>query len=257
MDRRGYTLVEAILASFLLVGTFTMVSRLFQKGLQYSGVVENRLLAVRLADERMAEVRRWAKTTRNWQGFPNGPNPAYPAFDISVDVSEEYALYSPSKELEKAYPSSDRREMNRLARKAKVRVRWGLSSSYLLTAIVHRAPKAWRRTDPLVVAGGSAGPITENDSVRFTVEGYDEDGQLIPNLFYHWSVVPNYLNDKPANGRIILVSRDGRAVDFKNKLRQRDGSEISMTGHCRVVVYARYNGILAEGQSDVLQLVAP
>ena len=81
---RGYSLIESIIASFLLVSAFFLVSRLFHAGLQYSSKVESRVVAVQVAEQRMAELRQWAKNTHNWTGFPTAQNSRYPAYRITI-----------------------------------------------------------------------------------------------------------------------------------------------------------------------------
>lgn len=264
---RGYSLLEAVLASFLLVCTFFMVSRLFHTGLQYATKVENRMEAVQVAEQRMAELRRWAKTTRTWTGFPNGPVDGYERYEVSVTLVNE-TLYCPSTELEKAFPSDNRRELSRVAKRANVLVRWGTAGwgfrgRHLLTALITKGCPEWRESvaddrhaDEIVISGTFPNPVRDQE-VILTAKGYDENDDEIPGLFFHWSVEPVFDGNHPGVGRIQLINRDGSKVKFTNEIRRRDILNQPWTqgdGRCRVVCYALYNGEERACRSEPIEL---
>ncbi len=253
--RTGFSLIEAILASFLLVGAFFIVSRLFQTGLQYSNKVERRLTAVHLAEKRMLDLREWARDQGAWNGFPDGPDADFPTYDIKVTI-DPIDLLSPGRELESLYPG-DRRVMSTVARRATVLVSWAPAGQYRLTAYIAKAAGTWRANQPIVVTRKGGGVVGPNEFVEFTAQAFDSEGKELKDIFFHWTVEPVYagnpttatVSSKAPSGR-----RDGRKAVFENKVRRRNGSYVATNGDCRVVAFARYHGETARGVSETLNL---
>lgn len=261
---RGYSLIETIIASFVLVAAFFVVSRLFHTGLQYASKMESRVEAVQIAEQRMAELRRWAKEAHTWNGFPNAEtNPNYPRYLIATSL-EERSLFAPSTELERAWPDDNRREMTNVARLATVVVKWGGRGRYSMTALITRGTPSWRDSvpenrarDEIVIEGSIPASVGPNQEVRLTAVGYDENDRKIPGLFFHWSVEPVYGGGNPGIGRVQLVRRDGTEVIFTNQVRRRDLMNQPWTpsnGQCRVTCYAVYNGVQRICETEEINL---
>ncbi len=264
MRARGYSLIETIIASFVLVATFFVVSRVFHTGLRYAGMMESRVEAVQVAEQRMAELRRWAKQSNSWDNPPGEErNPRYPGYLIRVEL-DRVVLYAPSTELERAWPESNRRAMNRVARRATVTVTWGERGRYVATALITRGNPRWRdsvaenrRRDEIVINGTIPPTVGPGDEVRLSAVGYDENNNEIPGLFFHWSVEPVYGGGNPAIGRIELVRRDGTEVVFTNQMRRRDLLNQPWTpnsGLCRITCYALYNGVQRTCETEEIKL---
>ena len=256
----GYSLLEAILSSFLLVCAFFMVSKLFHTGLQYAAKVETRTEAIQVAEQRMGELRRWAKGTSNWTGFPNGPVTGYGLYTVSTTL-ENITLYCPSTELEKGF-GSNARELSKVAKRANVQVTWGDAGRYVLTGLITKGTPGWRESiddrhlDEIVITGTFPNPVRDQH-VILTAKGYDINDDVIPGLFFHWSVEPVFDGNRPGVGRIELVNRDGSKVEFTNQIRRRDIINQPWTrgdGRCRVVCYALYNGTERAARSEPIEL---
>ena len=250
----GFTLIEAILATFLLVGTFYMVSHLFQTGLQYSVKVENRLVAVYLAEKRMAELQEWDKAGWTVPAALSGRDATMPTYDITVSLSD-HNLLAPSTHLEAAFPGNQRVIDGRV-RYATVTVRWGQGGEYQLTGMLRQPDIGWRATNPVVVTATSSPPpggLGPSGSANFSAQGFDSAGQPISGLMLHWSVEPVFAVG-PGVGSVRLLSRDGRNAALENRVKTRAGW-VSTSGQCRVVATAKYKGIEMSGRSDVITLV--
>ncbi len=248
---RGYSLIEAILASFLLIGAFFIVNRLFHTGLQYSSKVEGRIVAVQVAERQMALVRRWARFQDDWDNFPSDSQVEVPGYEISVSI-EDQVLFSPSSQLESVYQGDPRgrRAIRESVRLAVVEVLWGTDNTYRLVSLVSRDCKRWRPPPTVDISGVVPTVVVGTDPVNFSAQGFDEDGDPIPDLFFHWTVEPVYFNSSPVTGRILYDRRDGRTVSYVNQVQRRDGEWVTQNGECRVRAYARYNGILGGGNSE-------
>lgn len=271
MRTRGYSLIEAILASFLLVFTFFLVSSLFNTGLQYSTRVESRLLAVQIAERRMAEIRSAAQG-HTWTSASEGPDPENPAFKVKVEP-QTLTLFSPSTELEAAFPGNGR-EMRGAARQYAVTVTGGRSSSFRLVSVVTEgssaeATRTWTvrpsygvpawidNSCRVEITGTIPSSVGPDDSVRLAARAFDANGDEIKDLFFHWEVEPDFGDSNPSSGDIRGNQRDGRTSIFRNRVRLRDGTRFPQNGSCLVMAYARYDGALVTGKTSPIRLHRP
>lgn len=258
--RRGYSLIEAILASFLMVFVFFLVSRLFHSGFQLASQVESRIAAVRFAEKRMMAVRRWAKTTINWTSPPaelTTPNdPEFPGFTVSVQGLDTAAeTLSPCLELEAGFPTTNRRNLPTVARLVTVRVSRPGTPGFALTSKVTRMESNWGLTADIRISPSTATIAGPDQEVEFTVQAFDEAGNPDPDIFFHWEVEPEFGLGNPATTEIRNKTRDGRTVIVRNRVRRRSGLWVPQNGFCRLVAYARYRGHIRRGDSGVITLL--
>lgn len=253
---RGYTLIEAILASFLLLFTFFMVGSLFQTGMRYSTQVESRITAVNIAENTMADLRAWARTSKTWSGFTPKSDPANAAYTVTVKL-EDVTLFSPSRELEVSH-TSDRRAMKTVAKRAVVTVTSSRSAPYRLVGIVTKGEPKGPAT--VKISGEIPNRVGPNEPVQFTAQAFDADGEEIPDIFFHWAVEP--VGNNPSTARIIYNGsgwsrRDGSRAVFRNQVQRRDGTAAAHNGNCKVQSYVRLNGRITAppGQTPRIKLV--
>jgi hypothetical protein len=249
MKRRGYTLTEAVIASFVLVTALLIASRLFHASLQYSAWVESKAVATYLAENRMAELRRWARTQTDWAGPPTGPAAGFSKYSINVLV-EDHQVASPSIELEQEYALvGDQRLVIDSVKQATVEVRWDDNKISLVSLL--REPTAdWKPINPIVISGAIPSKVTSTTVVLLEARGYDDNGEEIDDLFFTWSVEPVFPG--AATGT-VTPARDGRSAEFRNQLNTGAGP-IASTGRCRVVATAVYAGEERQGFSADLSL---
>lgn len=246
---KGYTLIEAIIASFVLVAAFFMVSTLFQAGLRYTTRVEKRVVATQLAENRLGALREWARTQNDWSGFPSGNDPDFPGYSISVSLQDQ-PLFAPGSELELAHPAQPRR-MSNTAKQAIIEVRWDSTGRYVLSTLLTDRFRGWRVSNPIVVSGSVPPIVNPTNPVTFTAVGYDADGREIKDLFFDWYVEPVFPN---ATKGTIEPTRDGRSATFTNELQKPNGVKVATSGTCRVAARARYGGQERWGYSVEMQL---
>ena len=244
--KRGYTLTEAIIASFLLIAAILVVSRLFHASMQYSVWVENKAVATHLAEERMSELRLWATTQTAWAGPPVSNKPGFPAFTFDVRV-EPHQLASPNTQLETGFPGNQRL-LGPSLRKAIVEVRWGGTggNSVKLVSILKDPPRGWRPASPVVITGTAGGTVNAGDVVLLTAKGYDAAGNEISDLFFSWSVQPVFPNGAVGT---ITAARDGRTAEFRTPT-----GPVASSGNCQVWATAVYAGEERRASSPVLNL---
>lgn len=271
MKRRGYSLIESILASFLLVFTFFLVSSLFNTGLQYSTRVESRLTMIAIAERHMAEIRLAAQG-QTWPAPSDGPDLEHPAYNVKI-TSDAHTLYSPSTQLEAAF-AGDKREMSRIARRYTVTVTGGRSAPFSLVAIVSEGSSAnstreWYlrpnygvydwvdRKCQVEITGTAPSQVGPDDEVLLQARALDANGKEIKDVFFHWQVEPDYSHTDPSTGDISESRRDGHSAVFRNRVRLRSGRRYPQNGYCLVMAYAKYNGALITGKTGSIRLHRP
>jgi len=245
---RAYSLTEAVIASFVLITALIVVSRLFHSSLRYSSWVESKAVATYLAENRMAELQRWARDSTDWTSPPSGNEPGFSKYAIQVTI-ESVELASPSLELESLH-AGDQRIMSETARKARVEVSWGGNNSVQLVGLLRAPVIGWRASNPIVITGSIPSPVTSSSEVNLQARGYDSSGAEIQDLFFTWSVEPVFPG--AATGT-LTPSRSGRTCSFHNQLPSVSGP-VPSSGNCRITATAIYGGEERRGSSPVLTL---
>ena len=196
---RGVSLLETLLALFLLTGASLLLVVLFHSGLQRSRLAHVEAQARIIAQDALAEVR--AKTMTGSFRIPqdlNSVETSYPHPDLPsmrVDIrAETQVLASPSTGEEAPY--AEKRLLSHSAAKVEVKVSWD-SGFFRLVSLVGESPRV---LENVVVSG--KGPISAGQGASFTVEAFDEAGQKIEDAFFVWWVDP-----LTANGTVV-PSRD-------------------------------------------------
>jgi len=238
---RAYSLMEAILASFLLIGVFLLVGKMFHRGLQYSSVVNQRVTAVHIAEQQMARVRRSVEDTGDWIA-PAADFPEHGEYKVDVRF-DGVRLFSPSKKLEEAFPFSNRRSLGESTKKVSVIVSWGRGESkrFTLTSFINQPPRRWRTKNPIVIKRDQGtSPIRPGQSIRYVATGYDEDGREIKDLFFLWNVVPVY-GENSAVGR-VRQSHNGSIGVLGNRVQTVEGELLELEGFCKITATALLDG---------------
>ncbi len=259
LKSRGYSLLEAIIASFLLVFTFFLVSRLFQTGLQYSTRVETRLTAVTVAESRMARIREWADQSITWTTIPSEPQEEnYPGYQVAVrrqplDVG---ALFSPCSATELGFPEP--REMTNIARKVIVSVTPPQGPVYHLTGMVTLGEHSWWPGGRVEISGNIPASVGPSDVLELSAKAFDSRGE-IKDIFFHWTVDPVFGlagvgSVEPTMAEVRTTRRDGKTAEFRNRVPRRDGAPMPQDGYCTVAAYCRYQGVWRVGRTPALEL---
>ena len=215
---------------------FIILVRLFHAGMQYFNWVERRTIATYVAERRIAELRRWAKTQTNWSGPPTGADPNEPDFKVNVALTD-LILASPSTESEKNF-AQQRRLDNQSVKQAKVTVAWDRGQVDLYTILIDPF-RGWRDANPIQLSGAIPSSLNGGGSFTVTATGYDSAGRPIRDLFFNWYAEPVFPNGARAT---INATRDGRSATFWNLAQYANGAMQSSNGNCRIAVRAVYRG---------------
>ncbi len=248
--RAGFTLVEAIIASFLLLTSLLVVAALVDSGLRTQAKSEQYLLASTVASTELDKLRGYAQrfSLAHLDGFDGQKFPAEAdsAFEVSLKVSP-YVLAVPNTSLESQFPESERKLLHRSSRYLKVRVSWSdlPDDAVELSSLV----SDWKKQDfELKIEAVGSTTLDPEATVELKASAGD-----LEDLVYTW-----YTEPLTGLGSMQDVARDGRTAVYANRYRTPANRFVTYPGKCRVVVRAKYRNVIKTGELLVENLgVAP
>jgi len=256
----GLSLLEAVIATFLLLASFLVIVNLFHQGLKYSVRIENQQLAAMVAERQLEQMRSWSeKGSAGVYNFDtlisvyNGTSSVptdYSQFTVTTSVVNSL-LYSPSTTLEKGLATSPTvvtREIQNSARKVDVRVVWG-SNQVAVTSLFSRPTTDFAASNPIQVTlvGSATLPLGQDLSADFKAQARDTNNQPVTDLTYQWEIVP-----VSGNGTLVQT-RSGSLATLTNAVNV--AGEIYHTGGSLYLrASARNHGRMTEGLSPLILL---
>lgn len=271
MNRRGklgLTLAEAIIAVFVLLAGFAIMTRLFHTGLRYQTLVDNQGIAVMLAERQMERIRGWSRRVHkcpggsqaftNWTGCPGAgsatPDADFPGHTVEVE-HEAYPVATPCSLFESLYPTDERRLLQASVRRVKVTVRWSSQEHSLVSLVT--IPTGSPNSTTLDLTGSQT--LNEGDSRAVSMSATNSDGRDLPDLTYRYAI---YASDGNEGGGFGTTDgpRDGRSGVIRNCIYGLNPSTntLEITGYgagkCRVFGIGRYRGIEVRGASPQIEM---
>jgi len=256
---RGLSLVETLIAFFLLSCGVLLITQLFLYSLRYTRQVEARARGLLAGERAWQRLRNWAAEVSggqlnfsgNWAAYSGvtETDPDDADFQLHYEVADEI-LMSPCREFESLIPADQQGLMARSAKRVSIDVRWR-GGSLLLAGLMEEPPRQWRATNPLVVSGTPPDPVDASNPANFTVTAFDSNDAAIEDLEFRWYV------DAMSTSGTVTPSQNGKAATFTPLMTLSDGStQPSPPGQCRVKVRAVYRGQERTALSAVMN-VAP
>lgn len=252
-------MAEAIVAMFVLLGGFTVLFRLFHTAVHYSNIVDSRQNKVRIALNKMEEVRAWSQSVHQPVGSApfddawlywndqTGSDDDNPEIHWKVQVLQ-HVLYSPCQSFEAVKPAGQRRQMARSCKQVVVKVNDGnpdgspLGMSHqpvVLTTLIGQPS-----TDPAAsanyqvsVAGSDASIGHDGEAGPYTAT-LTTGGREILDVFFHWDT----LGDAAGTVRATAAGT-AREVIVKHIIRVPDGTDLySVPGRCWAYATCKFRG---------------
>ncbi|ODT74472.1 hypothetical protein ABS71_05600 [bacterium SCN 62-11] len=252
-------MAEAIVAMFVLLGGFTVLFRLFHTAVHYSNIVDSRQNKVRIALNKIEEIRAWSQSVHQpvgsepfddtWLYWNDkiGTDDENPEIQWKVKVLE-HVLYSPCQSFEAAKLPGQRRQMERSSKQIVVKVNdgnpegSGLGVSHqpvVLTTLIGQPSidPAAAGNFQVNVAGadanlghdGSAGPYTATLSTA---------GKEILDVFFHWDSLGDAAGTIKPTG-----AGTARQVTVTHIIKVPDGTNIySVPGRCKAYATCKFRG---------------
>lgn len=233
-------MAEAVVAIFILVSAFLIAVAGFDAALSRSVRVQGQAEAVRIAQERLQEIRGAATSIGGFRGLDGTFSGTRQVGDYQIEtLISGHIIDSPSAGLESVFGSP--RRMSSSAKKAEVLVTWGRGRSYRLTTVI--GSPAWS-LDRLDVYTNTPipNPMVYLMNFDFYVRAWAGSEQ-VPDLMYRWYVVP-------ITGNVTLASqnRSGSQATFEHS------NEYDVFVECQLMVRTVYRGNEFSAFSPVLEL---
>ncbi len=253
--RRGYSLLEVVMALFLLAVAALLVFNLFHVALQRSRGTQVQNTARLLVEQRWAELRAWARSggytdpasLSAIDGEVSRPS-EYPEFELRVSA-RPYQLVSPSKELERDTPVADLKSIDEAVALVEVTAQWsGSRGSGTLsqTGLLPRAPQVLERIEVNLLGSN---PLNRNATLPLEALAIDTDGAPILGASFGWWVAS-------LGGDATITPRSKTSLaDLVHRVGYLNGTSEFKDGKCRVGVSTRFGGRVMTDDSTVVDLV--
>lgn len=256
--RKGFSLLETLIAVFILICAFCVFAALQNFSLVQSARAERRTVAARLARNRLEALRAWANQgtnfdTGNWAALANPVDEAgFPGFQTSVhDLAG--AIYSPSTSL--ADPA-DPLDLSPAVRRVRVQVAYGSEKLDVISQV--GAPRGVPYTPldqaiQVVVVNNS--PVPVGQALNLTARARDENLAPLMGMVYKWGVLPG-----TGTGTVVKTNASGSQAQFINEIRTPAGvlpNPAPGPRSCRVIATAYYAGKELKGTSAVITVQTP
>ena len=258
--KRAFTLIETVIASFILGLAFVAFIMLYHRALAYGAQSEARTAASRAGWRRIEALRQWSTEGDNfekgdWAGMSTPvADSDDPQFLTSVFLINRSVL-SPSTDLESLFPGNTI-DFTNSVRGIRLRVQWGSSQEfniYTQIAAPRRPPKRPLSQAIVVTLKTSGGNLAVGGTSDFEAQALDLNDKPIVDLVYSWSVLPG-----TGNGQVVALDRMGRKSRFTNLVLLRNGTSVGNYGsgplQCQVEAWARYQGLELHGISQPISL---
>jgi type II secretory pathway pseudopilin PulG len=242
---RAFSLLETLIALFIIVMALLIMTQLMHTALQRGTVVEKRLLGALCAQQKLEEIRAWALDATNfhgsWSTYDNvvSQNPQFPGLQTRTTLSDQ-PLSTPSRLLEEPYLATERRILPGACRGVTVECWWGSGPQQRLelNSLVGAPPDSFRTVNPIEITPSTLS-MAKDSTATFSAKAFDAAGREIEGMTFSWFIVP-----KSGTGLMVGQTRDGRAAEIGHWLYALDGvSHTYAPGACEFAVRAKYCGI--------------
>lgn len=255
---RGFSLAESVFALFLLVLGFFVLVALFHLSLRYTALTEKQVLAATLAQNKLQEIRAWARTpsnfANNWSTYDNVTTTDPESnFRITTRSAVE-PLFSACSQTESVQPPGDQKRLASSARKLEIKVQWDPPSPANQLTVTTLVGEPLRQINTVNVRIDVPGPdpLPQNQSVILSAHAMDAGNSEIPDVQFRFYPEPSL--PIAATGT-IENDRNGRVAVFTHKVRRQDATwDFGQAGQCRVRARAVYGGTERWGFSPVINL---
>ena len=216
--RRAHTILETVVATFILAGSMLALLALFDSGvrnLQSSALMSRSLL---VAESNLEKVRAWCQVPAHFhqpESYPNlGVFQSQQGLESRMEL-ERTALYSPDWGSELLWPASDRRQLPEAVLTAVATVRWGLGKErqVRLTGTIAEPNCGWNSNPIRIQMTPTGTSVAQGESRELTAEAYDQSNRPMPNVTFSWTVIAC-----TRDGSLQNQSRDGHRARFVHRL---------------------------------------
>lgn len=217
---RGFSIIEAVIAIFLLSFSALSVLSLTQTGFLAQKRNQEIVRANLVIQSVVADMRLWAEDIGNFQSSWAPYNrtfspPGYPDYKVRARaVATGRAIDSPCAELESQWEPTDRkkRTMPNAIVPVELTIYWSEDPGDALTVLTYVGePRRDVTNIKFLVTGPSPSSMTMSSDSHYTVRAEDASGRRMDNLMYQWVPDDRYVSmtdQSTRDGRYFEITRD-------------------------------------------------
>jgi Tfp pilus assembly protein PilE len=238
MRRRGYSLLEVVIALFLLGTSTLFVVNIFHVALQRSRSSEAQTTARLLVEQKWSELRAWAADNYIEEASLSSidgevtQSAEHSGFEVKVSATP-WILHSPSKEFEMARAEEERRTIEDCVASVEVTATWSGAQgkgAYTLTGLL---PAAYRAVDTIDVKILGSAVVGQDGTTELEAVALDAEGNPVKGVSFGWWV-------SPSTGNGTITPRvPNNIADLQHRVTLLDGTIRHSDGLVKVGVATR------------------
>jgi type II secretory pathway pseudopilin PulG len=249
---RGLSLVETVIALFVLLSAFAIVMTLFLRSNRALVQIEEKAIAVNFAETVLDDIKVWARDpaqfATGWGTWSNVQLTQFPGYEARVTVVTP-VVFTPCTQLEIGKPVAEQREFQSTFRDLEILIEHRGQEVFRLNTRVAEPDRVADHIDVVLSSGASS--LSAWDKATYEARLIDDDGNAIEDVSFHWVVTPDALGNGTVSGLITNYAQG----EVTNVYRGFDGVDRHVTGPCRVQAVARYRGLEYLGQSELVEML--
>ncbi len=247
---RGSSLVETILAVFILVIAVSFTALSFHRSLRYQNTIQRKAQGIAFSETIVDQVREWAQTPANfggpWTAWNSVTLPDYPGFEARVREGWT-PLTAPCTQIALGKLVTDRQLMANSMKQLDVSILYNGQVEFQFQAFVGE-PERLAVSVLVTPVSGIPDPLVRDGIVEFQAQALDSSGNSIPDVFFLWSSDPI-----TGNGTVISTGR-GQTANLANLYLAPDGATRYSGGQVRVKALCKVRGREVSGFSSPVNL---
>jgi type II secretory pathway pseudopilin PulG len=208
VSRRAFTLLEVIIANFLLLFMLLTIMSIFTMSGRPAASNRNTYRASALAEKKLEEIRCWAfshgRGRYNFENFGSAADPFNGTDSVDPDYPEFVCHTDGKWQQQTTYAAV----LHRSLRKLRVSVRWQEGAVPQHYDVMTMLGEPARPLASITLLPNQTQNVHVGDTLTFTAQGYDGLLDPIPDLTYEWTVM-----GRTADGRV--VRQHGPRATFK------------------------------------------
>jgi len=245
---RGSSLVETILAVFVLVIAVAFSAASFHASMKYQRVVRQKALGLAFSDLVLDQVREWSRVPTNfsgsWAAWASVTNPNYPDYEARVTAADR-PLAMPCSGLSLGVPLAERRTMATSCKWVEVSVFHNAQVTSRINVMIGE-PERLATSVSVTPVTSLPGTLAKDGGIEFEAKALDASNRVIPDVFFQWT-------SAPLTGNGSVVANGPRGV-FSNVVVFLDGSNHYTGGQAQVRASCTVRGREISGLSPIVVL---
>ena len=247
---RGSSLVETILAIFVLVIAVSFSALSFHGSMRYQRVVQRKAEGLAFGETVLDQAREWSRVPSNfggaWTMWSSVTNSSYPDYEVRVAVADR-TVAMPCSELALGRPAPERRSLDRSFKVVEATIFYKGQPDARLNTLIGE-PERLATSVSVTPVGAIPSQLAKDGVLEFEAKALDSNNQVIPDVFFQWTTAP--IN---GNGTVEAGALGTRAT-LSNVVLLEEGSNRYTGGKVQVKAFCIVRGREISGLSPPVDL---